>query len=680
MKLKCLISFTLLFCSCKIEDKMRQNSFNENRNTDKIKDNIKIKNPNLFNEMWHLKNTGQNSYSNISAKKGIDLNIENIKETGKNIRILIADSAVYLDHEDLIKNKIINGSLNFSNFLIQQTNSMPIYHNTNTHGTNVAGIIAGSLNSNNGFRGVASNAKIASSNILDNNNFIQSSFNNNFLTQYTYANNQKFQIINQSYGSEAFYFPALYSDNATINNKITSEMKRTENGYVVVSAAGNSACSLKLAMNYYNLHKFTVNLTSILSQMTPQKLNTLTFDEKEFLKRIRSHQSNFDEINSNPNVIVVSAITAQGIIADYSSVGSNIWVTGFGGGNTSQKTDDTNYFFELESKNPDIITTNIPGFIKTIKSFDYNSILYPVNQNYKYTASFNGTSAATPSISGVIALMLEANPHLTFGEIKYILAKSANRESLEKNPKPYCVKTLEKLSLFDNANHFWQPWNKSWVINAAGNAFHHFYGFGLVDAEKAVKMAKTLNYPYKNLQPVVEEIANYSINTVISAGNQNESISFESTKDLIIQSVNIYPIINAQKADGISVELISPSGTESTIIFPGNSFIKDNPTSSNIDMIYPGYPANKAPKNIGLLTNAFYEENSKGIWKIRIKNGNLKTPSNSTIDLHFLQKLLNLNQINLNLAALNNINSSSQNNVTLSGYLIRMVGFKKNIQ
>ncbi len=677
MDLKVICCFILLICSCKNQEKSEDNRPAENKYLNNEHFNLKIVNTTIFNEMWHLKNTGQNSYSNNPGKKGIDLNISNLKETGNNIKILVADSAVYLDHEDLIKNKIMNGSLYFNNILIQQINSIPISYNTNTHGTNVAGIIAGSLNTTNGFRGVAYNAKIASSNILDNNNFLQYSFNNNLLTQYTYASKQNFQIINQSYGSLDFYFPAFYSDNSLIHNKITSEVKRNENGSIVVSAAGNGTCSLKLAMNYYNHHKFTINLNNLLPKMTREKLTLLSSDEKEFLKRIRSHQSNFDEINSNPNVLVVSAITAQGIIADYSSVGSNIWITGFGGGNGAQKTDDNNYFFELENKNPEIITTNIPGFIKTNKSFDYNSALYPMNQNYKYIASFNGTSAAAPSVTGVIALMLEANPKLTFNEIKYILAKTANRESLVSNPKPYCAKIIEELNIFDKANLFWQPWNNSWVTNAAGNSYHHFYGFGLINAEKAVNMAKSFNYPYKNLSLEGEDIAKYSVNTVIPAGTQNEAILFESTKDLIIQSVNLYPIINAQKADGISVELISPSGTASTLIYPGNSFIKDNPTTSQIDMIYPGYPADKAVKNIGLLTNAFFEENSKGIWKIRIKNGNLRSSLHSTLDLKFLENLLNLNQIKLDLTFLKNAKMNSQQDITLAGYLVRIVGYKK---
>ena len=47
--------------------------------------------------------------------------------------------------------------------------------------------------------------------------------------------------------------------------------------------------------------------------------------------------------------------------------------------------------------------------------------------NCQYTAMMNGTSAATPNVAGVVAMMLEANPNLTVRDIKYILAKTAKK-------------------------------------------------------------------------------------------------------------------------------------------------------------------------------------------------------------------------------------------------------------
>jgi len=43
----------------------------------------------------------------------------------------------------------------------------------------------------------------------------------------------------------------------------------------------------------------------------------------------------------------------------------------------------------------------------------------------------NGTSSATPVTAGVIALMLEANPALTWRDVKHILASTARHIRLD---------------------------------------------------------------------------------------------------------------------------------------------------------------------------------------------------------------------------------------------------------
>jgi hypothetical protein len=96
--------------------------------------------------------------------------------------------------------------------------------------------------------------------------------------------------------------------------------------------------------------------------------------------------------------------------------------------------------------------------------------------------------------------MLEANPNLNIWEIKNILARSANKEIVVPNPKPYCIKLLEKLEIFDNSNNIWDSWNTEWVENHAEkpHKFHNYYGFGLVDAAKAVAMSKNFKLYFRS--------------------------------------------------------------------------------------------------------------------------------------------------------------------------------------
>lgn len=80
----------------------------------------------------------------------------------------------------------------------------------------------------------------------------------------------------------------------------------------------------------------------------------------------------------------------------------------------------------------------------------------------KYTDSFNGTSAAAPMASGVIALMLEANPRLSWRDVRLVLARSARK--------------------IDTTNPGWTRYGN---LN-----FNHEYGFGALDAAAAVTMAR----------------------------------------------------------------------------------------------------------------------------------------------------------------------------------------------
>ncbi|MDB9312363.1 S8 family serine peptidase [Spirulina sp. CS-785/01] len=90
-----------------------------------------------------------------------------------------------------------------------------------------------------------------------------------------------------------------------------------------------------------------------------------------------------------------------------------------------------------------------------------------------YMHGFGGTSAAAPYVSGVVALMLEANPTLTARDIQHILAQTAQQND---------------------------PDDPDWKQNGGGYWVNEKYGFGAVDAEAAVNLAK-------EWQPVGREVS-----------------------------------------------------------------------------------------------------------------------------------------------------------------------------
>ncbi len=80
-----------------------------------------------------------------------------------------------------------------------------------------------------------------------------------------------------------------------------------------------------------------------------------------------------------------------------------------------------------------------------------------------YRSDFSGSSASAPMVSGVVALMLAANPELTWRDVRLILAQSARRND---------------------------PLDPGWVDSAFGPAYNSQYGFGVADAQAAVAMAR----------------------------------------------------------------------------------------------------------------------------------------------------------------------------------------------
>ena len=158
--------------------------------------------------------------------------------------------------------------------------------------------------------------------------------------------------------------------------------------------------------------------------------------------------ANYDGLASNRGVIAVGAVRKDGTKTSYSEQGANLWVSAPGGEFCNSGV--------LQA----ITTTDRAG------SNGFNPSLYPSFDyaNQSYTKCMNGTSAATPQVAGVIALMLQSNPLLTWRDVRLILAKTARKNSVG---------------------------DSDWVNNQATSPYHvnHKFGFGVVDAAAAVTAA-----------------------------------------------------------------------------------------------------------------------------------------------------------------------------------------------
>ncbi len=169
-----------------------------------------------------------------------------------------------------------------------------------------------------------------------------------------------------------------------------------------------------------------------------------------------------------------------------------------------------------------------------------------VGANYgggRYTSLAGGTSSSTPMVSGVVALMRQANPNLSWRDVKLILAASAAHNDPEDSD--------------------WQSTSIKYGAFAADPngryRFNHKYGFGLVDAYQAVRIAEHwVNLP----EQATAAQAHKQINT--TATRIESSLLVQSDIDFI---EHVEPTIDFKinRWRDLSIELISPAGTTSIL-------------------------------------------------------------------------------------------------------------------
>jgi subtilisin-like proprotein convertase family protein len=207
--------------------------------------------------------------------------------------------------------------------------------------------------------------------------------------------------------------------------------------------------------------------------------------------------------------------------------------------------------------------------------------------------SLTGTSFAAPMVAGVAALMLEANPRLGYRDVMEILAASA-RET-------------------DSLNGDWRT-NGARDWNGGGMHFSRNYGFGLVDAHAAVRLAETwsLSQVRTNLG-IVTASAN-AVGT-IPAGGASTTFTI-SASNFKLDHVRVQLDLSFTSAQDLHIRLRSPAGTVSDLLYRPSI----DPVSGSVNTdILPLGPINQ---QIQLTSVHFWGESSVGTWTIEILDAN----------------------------------------------------------
>lgn len=266
--------------------------------------------------------------------------------------------------------------------------------------------------------------------------------------------------------------------------------------------------------------------------------------------------SNLDGYANLRYTIAVSSTTNTGQLASYAEPGANILVNAPSSGGYAE-----------------ITTTDRTG-----RSGDNPGGTVWDLHDPDYTAVFGGTSAATAMASGVIALILEANPRLNWREVQSVLALSARQ---------------------NDSDH------PSWRTNGAGLAVSHLYGFGRIDAAAAVETALAWDDPVTQEQASTPYFRNLRL-PIPDNDPTGISDAIEVTENLRIEFVEVTVNIPDHTYWGdIDIRLVSPSGLEAPLA--SSRFL--NPATPDI-----GY-------HMWTLGDVLHAgELSKGTWRLTVSD------------------------------------------------------------
>lgn len=287
---------------------------------------------------------------------------------------------------------------------------------------------------------------------------------------------------------------------------------------------------------------------------------------------------------SHWGTIAVAAVERDGDVTTYSTEGAGLLVASFGGPVPG-----------------DVVTTDRTGHL------GYNR----GGASDLVTTGFNGTSAAAPMVSGIVALMLEANPDLGYRDVQAILAATARHTGGD---------TFDGGGLTGNERYAWD-WNGATDWNGGAMHFSDDYGFGLVDALAAVRLAESWSRTSTEANRItIADVAADQASVAI-VDQDTVEMTFQVTGEIDIERVALSLGLTHTWLSDLEIELESPDGTISELM-------RDNFGSADA--------TDYGTQDMTLMSNAFRGEASAGTWTLRFTDdylGDAGLVSNATITL-----------------------------------------------
>ena len=315
---------------------------------------------------WHVEKVNAPAVWNYNGSTGYN---------GDGVVVAVVDSGVDYNHVD-IAGSMWDGGPNFPHhgYDICHDDDDPM--DDYCHGTHVAGIVAGQGNAGTQ-TGIAPGAKIMAVKVLDETGYGTDS---DLISGVHFAMNHGADIINLSLGDPEMGPSAVYRDLfVTVQDA----------GMVASVAAGNVG-----ATQYTYPVPFNVECPGNCPPpwLHPDQVNLVS--------------------GGTTAVICVGATDSNDTHCDFSSVGPVTWADGANIG------DYNDYPYQNgDASQPGLIRPDISAPGKNVTSLNYQT-------GTGYVA-YDGTSMATPCVSGVLALLLDAEPELLPAQLDSIIELTA---------------------------------------------------------------------------------------------------------------------------------------------------------------------------------------------------------------------------------------------------------------
>jgi subtilisin family serine protease len=300
--------------------------------------------------------------------------VDDVQDVGRSIRLAVIDDGFDLQHEDL-KDKFV-ASKNFGGPV--KANNLFSTSPNNFHGTLVTGLAAASADNGKGIVGACPGCRIVAARMGGDKP--SGSIEKYYEKIFDWVMEQNPDVINCSWGPDPSMTPEFAQK---LIDRLAREGRKGK-GTVVVFAAGNTG--------------------------------------QDFM---------WNHFANNSGVITVGASNSKGERHSFSNFGPTMDVLAPTSGGKSKGTQLIDPIWTTDNYvAPDCLA---PGSQPSQHCSDmagwtpYSDMAGGDSWEGRYSDRFSHTSSAAPIVSGVVGLILQANPQLTAGQVQKVLQNSADR-------------------------------------------------------------------------------------------------------------------------------------------------------------------------------------------------------------------------------------------------------------